>query len=74
MFKVTFRKDRCKGCELCVNFCPKKIIDMDKKVNESGYYTPIISKENKNMCIGCSCCAKVCPDSAISIEKFQEDR
>ena len=26
-----------------------KIIDMDKKVNESGYYTPIISEENKNI-------------------------
>ena len=24
--KVTFRSDRCKGCELCVTVCPKKII------------------------------------------------
>lgn len=70
MFKVNFRKDRCKGCELCINFCPKKIIIMNDEINASGYYTPLIPKENEDMCIGCASCAKVCPDSVISIEKI----
>ena len=30
MNKVTFREDRCKGCELCVNACPKQIIAIAK--------------------------------------------
>lgn len=70
MFKVNFRKEKCKGCELCVNFCPKKLIIMDKNINSNGYYTPIILKDNQANCIGCSSCAKVCPDSAIIIEKI----
>ncbi|MEN8076290.1 4Fe-4S binding protein [Clostridioides difficile] len=70
MFKVNFRKERCKGCELCVNFCPKKLIIMDKNINGSGYYTPIISKDDEVNCVGCCSCAKICPESAISIEKI----
>ena len=27
---VTFRRDRCKGCELCTLVCPKHIIIMDQ--------------------------------------------
>ena len=27
--KVTFDRDRCKGCELCALVCPKHIIVMD---------------------------------------------
>ena len=26
MAKVTFREERCKGCGLCIEVCPKKII------------------------------------------------
>ncbi len=25
---VRIKKDTCKGCELCVNFCPKKVLMM----------------------------------------------
>ena len=38
MFKVTFREERCKGCGLCIDTCPKKIIFESNKLNEKGYY------------------------------------
>ena len=38
MAKVTFDSDRCKGCALCVDACPKKIIDIAKnKINAKGH-------------------------------------
>ena len=30
MAKVTFKKDLCKGCGLCITACPKKIIALSK--------------------------------------------
>lgn len=36
--KIIF--DKCKGCGLCKNACPQKIIDIQKdKVNKNGYFT-----------------------------------
>ena len=67
-FKVLFNRDKCKGCELCVNFCPKKILALDATVNTKGYHPAGITDESA--CIGCASCAKICPDSIITVEKF----
>ncbi|MBQ8263889.1 MAG: 4Fe-4S binding protein [Oscillospiraceae bacterium] len=70
-FKVLFNRDKCKGCELCVNFCPKHIISMDTgSVNAKGYHPAGI--ENMSECIGCSSCALMCPDCCISIYELEE--
>ena len=31
MAKLTFKTDRCKGCGLCVNACPKEAIKFNNK-------------------------------------------
>ena len=39
MAKVTFKTDSCKGCGLCVEACPKKILVIAKdKIKESKKY------------------------------------
>ena len=39
--KVVIRKDRCKGCELCISVCPKHILAIDDtEVNISMDITP----------------------------------
>ena len=68
-FKVVFDRERCKGCELCKSFCPKKIIEMDTVVNAKGYCPAMITQQE--LCIGCQSCATVCPDCAIEI--FMEE-
>ena len=44
--------DRCKGCSLCVEACPKTVIALAKKVNVHGY--PYVEAVNPDDCIGCA--------------------
>ena len=67
--KVTFATEFCKGCELCITVCPKKILAIDTKVtNAKGYHPAGIT--DQDACIACASCAKICPDSVITVEKF----
>ena len=37
--KIVIDQKRCKGCGLCVAFCPQQIIALDTdKLNASGYH------------------------------------
>ena len=66
--EVTFNEKECKGCELCVSVCPKKILKLDtSRVNVKGYFPSTIY--NPDECIGCGNCAKMCPDSVITVRK-----
>jgi len=68
MAKVSFKTDRCKGCGLCVDACPKGIIVIaHDKINKKGHYPAEISDQEK--CIGCAFCATMCPDCVITVEK-----
>ncbi len=62
-FTITIIEDRCKGCELCVIYCPTDALEMSEKTNLNGYYIPKIKDIDK--CKGCQLCFKLCPDFAI---------
>ena len=65
---LTFDRDRCKGCELCVAACPRQILVLDlNTVNKKGYHPAGVTDISK--CIACACCARICPDSVITVEK-----
>ena len=68
MAKVTFDKERCKGCGLCETVCPKHIVVLDKNViNQKGYHPAGVTDIKE--CIGCAFCATMCPDTVITVEK-----
>ena len=65
---VTVFDEVCKGCELCVAACPKKIVALDvSKINLKGYHPAICTDPEK--CTACGMCAIICPDSAIKVER-----
>ncbi len=66
--KVKILKERCKGCGLCVQACPKNNLSLGKKFNASGY---AYAKPGDD-CIGCGICAELCPDIAIRVYKEEK--
>lgn len=63
--KVVFDTDRCKGCEICVLVCPRKLLSLAKERNKLGYRPAGITEEEK--CTGCALCAQMCPDCVIQV-------
>ena len=68
MAKLTFETNRCKGCGLCVQACPKGLIAIAKeKINQKGHHPAEITDQEK--CVGCAFCAIMCPDCVIEVER-----
>lgn len=64
MAKITIDEERCKGCELCLAVCPKKILGLAERINSQGYHFVEIKDDG---CIGCAFCARICPDVVIEV-------
>ena len=64
--------DRCKGCGLCVDICPKNVLELSKQVNTKGYF-PVYQARPED-CIFCSACCIMCPDVAITITAMAEEK
>lgn len=67
MPKMEVDVDKCKGCYLCIQVCPKKCIEKSDKFSKTGYFPAKDSKEG--CCIACLACAHICPDLAIRVYK-----
>jgi 2-oxoglutarate ferredoxin oxidoreductase subunit delta len=63
--KLKINAERCKGCELCVPFCPKDILYMSETLNSKGYR--IIAITSQDECISCQMCAIMCPDVVFEV-------
>ena len=64
-------KERCKGCGLCVNVCPKNVLDLSNEVNTRGYFPAYQARPHD--CIYCTACCIMCPDVAIIIVETEEE-
>jgi 2-oxoglutarate ferredoxin oxidoreductase subunit delta len=53
----------CKGCQICVEFCPTDVLAMHPNGNH-----PIVISPDK--CTACHFCDTHCPDLAISVKKI----
>jgi 2-oxoglutarate ferredoxin oxidoreductase subunit delta len=65
IYEVKISKDKCKGCQFCVFYCPVKHLEMSKELNKRGVKFAKTKKETK--CIGCGFCFLMCPDSCIEV-------
>ena len=68
MAKLTFKTDKCKGCGLCVDACPKGVLALSAdQINKKGHH-PVVAV-NESECIACAFCATMCPDCIIKVER-----
>lgn len=72
MARTLFHEERCKGCGLCIEACPKKILAFASYFNQKGYAPAMCT--DQAACIGCAMCALTCPDVVIEVFKDVEAR
>ena len=66
--RVVVLAERCKGCELCIEHCPEKMLAWSEDYNAKGYRYPVIVAGMEEACVACGYCQSVCPDFAIYVE------
>ncbi|UCF59853.1 MAG: 4Fe-4S binding protein [Anaerolineaceae bacterium] len=57
--------ERCKGCNICVEFCPQDVLQVSDQTNAKGYHLPEIATGKERACVHCEFCSIVCPEFAI---------
>ena len=65
MIEFTIKLNRCKGCGICVAFCPKKVLAVTELSK--------VEVRDHAACIGCGQCELRCPDYAIFVDKIKEE-
>jgi len=63
---------RCKGCGLCIEVCPKKMLKQAGKISGRGVYPAEAAEPDS--CTGCLQCVLVCPDVAITVTDAAKPR
>jgi 2-oxoglutarate ferredoxin oxidoreductase subunit delta len=57
--------NECKGCGLCIEACPPKVIHLSEHLNHYGYRTATYLGSG---CTGCGICFMACPEpGAITV-------
>ena len=55
---LEYRQERCQGCGLCVQVCPRAVFRMNEGRAELA---------DKDACIECGACRRNCPHGAIRV-------
>ena len=61
MYKIVIDKDKCTGCENCVDICPFEVFEMVDEKSEA------VRPED---CEGCLSCVESCAEEAITVEEM----
>ncbi len=65
-------ENECKGCGLCVEACPPKVIRIGDSLNHCGYRAAIYIGAG---CTGCGICFMACPEpGAITVFRLVDRR
>lgn len=64
--KIIIDREMCKGCRICVAFCPEKVLELDDEEK-----VIVVSPEK---CNACRLCEFRCPDMAIELGEESRPR
>ncbi len=59
--KIEIRRDWCKGCDICIRFCPEHCLVLDSERR--------VAVTDPTACTGCRLCELLCPDFAIAVTR-----
>jgi 2-oxoglutarate ferredoxin oxidoreductase subunit delta len=71
-YQYSIDEERCKGCALCVDVCPKDVLEMAEDISPKGYFPAYQARPED--CIFCATCCRMCPDVAITITELAENK
>lgn len=63
-FSIVINTAYCKGCEICIQVCPKKVLALDDRQKAFA--------NAPEQCTGCLNCEIYCPDFAIDVSELEE--
>lgn len=66
MVDIIIDEQYCKGCGLCMHYCPKQILKKSERRNAKGYVPPMAAAPEQ--CSKCRTCELICPELAITLE------
>lgn len=69
VYRVIVDEGLCKGCGICVEICPRRVLVLGGISPGTGYRNPVIRGD----CVGCRLCMWFCPDQAIVVVKESDD-
>jgi 2-oxoglutarate ferredoxin oxidoreductase subunit delta len=65
---IAIDAEQCKGCGLCVNACPQRVIAIGTRINARGQFYAVATDPRR--CIACRSCSIACPDAAIEVRAW----
>jgi Pyruvate/2-oxoacid:ferredoxin oxidoreductase delta subunit len=66
---VAIDRDECKGCGLCVEACPPRVLRLSVELNRCGYHPAEYLGAG---CTACGICYYVCPEpGGITVLRLQ---
>lgn len=67
MLEIEINHDWCKGCYICVDICPKKVLEKDQATFLRGFHPVMVARPEA--CTACRLCELLCPDLAITVKE-----